>query len=149
MLFYILLKIVTLKIILQMTTDTQLRIYWVVTIGPKGQVIIPKEARENFDVKESLELDIATIDRTGFGIWSHENIKRGCEVVNKVVEYKWVVNIGTKFQFVIPSSVRSMLEIWPKDNLLVIGKWCVWIWFIKNDKIEYVLNYINYIRENS
>ncbi|MGB2110529.1 MAG: hypothetical protein ACPHY8_00950 [Patescibacteria group bacterium] len=38
------------------------------TIGPKGQVIIPKEARENFDVKESLELDIATIDRTGFGI---------------------------------------------------------------------------------
>jgi len=126
-----------------MITDTQLRIYWVVTIWPKGQVIIPKEARENFDVTESLELDIATIDRTGFGIGSHENIKRECEVVNKIVEYKWVVNIGTKFQFVIPSSVRNMLEIWPKDNLLVIGKWCVGIWFIKNDKIEYVLNYIN------
>ena len=126
-----------------MITDTQLRIYWVVTIWPKGQVIIPKEARENFDVTESLELDIATIDRTGFGIGSHENIKRECEVGNKIVEYKWVVNIGTKFQFVIPSSVRNMLEIWPKDNLLVIGKWCVGIWFIKNDKIEYVLNYIN------
>ena len=129
-----------------MNQKTKLRIYWVVTIWPKGQVIIPKDAREDFDIKESLELDIATIDRTWFWIWSQENIEKECAVDHKVVEREWSIKIGTKLQFVIPSSVRNKLEIWPKDNLLVIWKWCIWIGFIKNDKIEYVLNYI---KENS
>lgn len=125
-----------------MNQKTKLRIYWVVTIWPKGQIIIPKDAREDFEVTEWLELDIATIEKMGFWIWSQENIEKECSVDHKEVEHEWKIKIGTKLQFVIPSSVRNKLKIWPKDNLLVIWKGCIWIWFIKNDKIEYMLNYI-------
>jgi len=123
-----------------------LKIYGVVTIGPKGQVIIPKDARVDFEIKESIELDIAIIDRMGFWIWSHEHIKKECLTEDKTVEHEWTIKIWSKLQFVIPASVRNKLEIEPKDNLLVIWKWCIWIGFIKNDKIEYMLNYI---KENS
>lgn len=129
-----------------MNPEMNLKIYWVVTIWPKGQVIIPKDARDDFDIKESLQQNIAVIDRKGFAIWTKQNIEIECSIDHKLVEQEGTIKIGTKFQFVIPSSVRNKLEIWPKDNLLVIWKWCVWIGFIKNDKIEYVLNYI---KENS
>lgn len=129
-----------------MNPEINLKIYGVVTIGTKWQVIIPKDARLDFDIKESMELDIAIIDRIWFWIWSQENIEKECAIKNKTVEHEWTINIGSKLQFVIPASVRNKLEIEPKDNLLVIWKWCIWIGFIKNDKIEYILNYI---KENS
>ena len=129
-----------------MKTEMNLKIYGVVTIGPKWQVIIPKEARIDFDIKESQEFDIAIIDRIWFWIWSKENIEKECAMDNKTVEHEGSIKIWSKLQFVIPANVRNKLSIEPKENLLVIGKWKVWMGFIKNDDIEYMLNYI---KENS
>ena len=54
------------------------------------------------------------------------------------------VTVGSKWQIVIPKEVRDLIWIWPKDNLVVITKGNTVVWFMKNDNIEHLLNYIQH-----
>ena len=119
-----------------------LKIYGVTTVWPKGQVIIPKERRKVLNVKEWEEFKIVLVDNTAFWISISWDIHNNCDLENKTIEFEGNVTIWSKFQFVIPSVIRTSLWITPKDNLVVIWKWEEGIAFIKNDNIEYLFDYI-------
>lgn len=125
-----------------MSKEIDLKIYWVTTVWPKWQVIIPKECRTDFEVKVWWEFEIIMLDKVAFWIWKkcEENCKKNGEA--KLIEHKSFLNIWTKFQFVIPATIRKELNIEPGDTLVSIWKWKEWLWFIKNDKIEYLLGFI-------
>lgn len=131
-----------IKLYTQMEEELSLKIYGVTTVGPKGQVIIPKEMRNDFHIIEWLDFEIVLVDKSAFWLSTHENILKECDKKQKIIESEGNITIWSKFQFVIPSNIRNELWISPKDSLIVIGRGTVWMWFIKNDKIEYLLWYI-------
>ncbi len=119
-----------------------LKIYGVTTVWQKGQVIIPKESRKDLNVKEWEEFKIVLVDNTAFWISISWDIHNNCDLEHKTIEFEGNITIWSKFQFVIPSVIRTSLWITPKDNLVVIWKWEEGIAFIKNDNIEYLFDYI-------
>lgn len=125
-----------------MDKDLNLKIYWVTTVWPKGQIIIPKEWRGDLNVKIWALFDIVLVDKVAFWIWEKPDCKKEAKKDVLELENYWNICIWTKFQFVIPSNIRKELNINPWDSLIVIWKWWKWIWFIKNDKIEYLLDFI-------
>lgn len=127
-----------------MKNNFNLKIYWITTVWAKWQIIIPKEARDDFDIIIWNEYELAMIDKKTFGIWSTINYKilKFAKTL-WLIEKQWFVKIWTKFQFVIPNNVRKEIYIKTWDNLLVIWKLDhKWLWFIKNDNIEYLFEYI-------
>ena len=36
-------------------------------------------------------------------------------------KYAWMVKIGEKGQFVIPKQARELFDLWPGDEILVLG----------------------------
>ncbi len=123
-----------------MSKDLNLKIYWLTTVWAKWQVIIPKELRNDLNVKVWVEFKVFLVEKVAFWILEKNKIKKPKSILE--LENYWDINIGTKFQFVIPSNIRKKLNINPWDSLIVIWKWWKWIWFIKNDKIEYLLDFI-------
>ncbi|NDK08212.1 hypothetical protein EOM39_03100 [Candidatus Gracilibacteria bacterium] len=127
-----------------MKNNFNLKIYGITTVGAKGQIIIPKEARDDFDIIIGNEYELAMIDKKTFGIGSTINYKilKFAKTLG-LIEKQGFIKIGTKFQFVIPSNVRKEIYIKTGDNLLVIGKLDhKGLGFIKNDNIEYLFEYI-------
>ncbi|PID87512.1 hypothetical protein CSB07_00910 [Candidatus Gracilibacteria bacterium] len=123
-----------------MSKDLNLKIYGLTTVGAKGQVIIPKELRNDLNVKVGVEFKVFLVEKVAFGILEKNKIKKPKSILE--LENYGDINIGTKFQFVIPSNIRKKLNINPGDSLIVIGKGGKGIGFIKNDKIEYLLDFI-------
>lgn len=127
-----------------MSENIKLKIYWVVTVWQKWQVIIPKECREDLDILVWSKYSIADIEQKAFALWinikdiSKENLWFKLEEI-------WEVSIWSKYQFVIPSTLRKELGISVWDNLITIWKENKWLWFIKNDNIDFLFEYI---REN-
>lgn len=119
-----------------------LKIYWVTTVWPKGQVIIPKETRKCLNIQEWKEFTIVLVDNMAFWISMAGDVHNHCDLEDRTIEFEWKVTIWSKYQFVIPSIIRSNLWIVPKDTLVVIWKWDEWVAFIKNDNIEYLFEYI-------
>lgn len=123
-----------------MKKKLNLKIYWVVTVWPKWQIIVPKDCRSEFWITKSDNFEIVMVEKTAF--W----IKLKCEFEDdepiKLIEDFWKVKIWTKYQFVIPLSIRKQLNIEPWDNLIVVSKEKKWLWFIKNNEIEFLLEYI-------
>jgi len=126
----------------KMREDLNLKIYWVTTVWPKGQIIIPRDVREEFNIMVWIEYVIVMMEKTAFWIWLSLTCNNSIDNDMKLIEKFWSINIWTKFQFVIPCDIRKELGINPWDNLIVTWKWKEWIWFIKNDKIEYLLDFI-------
>lgn len=131
-----------------MNGNLNLKIYGITKVWPKWQVIIPKDCREGFDVKSGDNFSIVMIDKKAFGVlklWLM-NDKENCSKEKSDFEDFWRFQIWTKYQFVIPSGIRKELWINTKDNLLVIwkqkNKGKKWLWFIKTDNIEYLLDFI-------
>ena len=48
---------------------------WTVTVGTKGQIVIPKEARELFDIKPGDSLIILGDDKAGLAIPPKDSFK--------------------------------------------------------------------------
>ena len=132
--------------------NINLKIYWVTTVWPKWQVIIPKECRCVFWVGIWSEFKVAMVDKSAFWIWIKEYLEKKIEKEIwknfKLIEDFWDICIWTKFQFVIPAIIRKELWIKPWENLIVLGKCRESLWFIKNDKIEYLLDYIKDVTKN-
>lgn len=128
-----------------MKDNINLKIYWVTTIWPKWQVIIPKDGRNDLNISIWTQFWIALIDKKAFWIWSVPDLK---SEVNRDtwwlwnVQELWQIKIWTKFQFVIPNQIRKELNMLSWDTLIVLWKSNKWIWFIKNDNIEYLLDFI-------
>ncbi len=119
-----------------------LKIYWVTTVWQKGQIIIPKECRDDFWIIIWSDFCVAMADKSAFWIWKMCAIEKEIKLWKKLVEKFWDIKIWTKYQFVIAAPIRSELWIETGDSLIVIWRKNEWLWFIKNDKIEYLLNYI-------
>lgn len=122
--------------------EVSLKIYWVTTVWPKWQIIIPKECRGDFLVKTWEDFSIAMIDKIAFWIWKKKTIDCEKKKGIKLIEDFWDISIWTKFQFVIPSCIRKELWIEPWENLIVIWRCWEFIGFMKNDKIDYLTKYI-------
>ena len=119
--------------------NVNLKIYWVTTVWPKWQIIIPKECRGDYSIDIWTEFELAMVDKSAFGLglpWKCDEEK---EKEWKLIESQGFINIWTKFQFVIPLLIRNELWINSKDSLIVVWKSDEWLGFIKNDKIEYLL----------
>lgn len=131
-----------------MKWNLNLKIYWITIVWAKWQIIIPKECREDFKIQIWDEFDLIMSDKKAFGIWRW-NIEREMKKDDPKFcnfENLWNLKIWTKFQFVIPCVIRKELWIESTDSLLVIWKRKnhkdEWIWFIKNDNIQYLLDFI-------
>ena len=123
--------------------NINLKIYGVTTVGPKGQVIIPKEARREVDIEVRDILNVVNIDEVAFWIWKGKSVKCAEKKFNKLtIKNYWKVNIWTKYQFVIPSVLRKLLNIDIKDNLIIVWSFNKWLWFIKNDNINFLIEYL-------
>ena len=118
--------------------NSSFKIYWVSLVWPKWQIIIPKDTRIDFDIDIWNEFEIWTIDDIAFWIWKKGSIND--KYFKKEMNFKnfWQVCIWSKYQFVIPSTIRKILNISPWDSLVIIWKPWKWVWFIKNDEIDYV-----------
>lgn len=124
-----------------MNENIKLKIYWVVTVWAKWQIIIPKECRVDLDILVWSKYSIADIEQKAFALWI--NIKNICkENLWFKLEEIWEVSIWSKYQFVIPSTLRKDLGISVWDNLITIWKEKKWLWFIKNDNIDFLFEYI-------
>ena len=92
------------------------------------------------------EYDIVMIDRKTFGIGSSKASRKIDFLLKsfRLVEPQGTIHIGTKYQFVIPNSIRKELGIESGDNLLVLGKERG-LGFIKNDNLEFFFEYLKQI----
>lgn len=52
------------------------------------------------------------------------------------------VTVWPKWQIVIPKDVREQLNIQTGDSLVVVVKWWIAIWLIKNEDIQKMMEYI-------
>ncbi|QFR39123.1 AbrB/MazE/SpoVT family DNA-binding domain-containing protein [Candidatus Gracilibacteria bacterium 28_42_T64] len=123
-----------------MDKKLNIKIYGVTTVGPKGQVIIPRDCRPEFGINIGDDRPIITIDNIAFGLPNPDNGDEICEdgeLDEKSIDCFGSVKIGTKHQFVIPSEIRSALGIKSGDSLVVIGKEGEGIGFVRNDNIDY------------
>ena len=57
---------------------------WTVTVGSKGQIVIPKEARELFDIKPGDSLEIIGEKNKGLTIPVRETVKKRFDRARKV-----------------------------------------------------------------
>lgn len=129
-----------------MKENLNLKIYGTTKVWAKWQIIIPKDCREDLNIKTGDEFILAMVDNQAFGIW-RPLMKRNKETHrHRCLEKIWEIQVWTKYQFVIPSILRKKLWIESENTLLIIwkqrAKWEEWVWFIKNDNIEYLLDFI-------
>ncbi len=124
-----------------MKKNINLKIYWVVTIGPKWQIIVPKESRQHGEFQAWGEYEIALLDDKWFWI---VNCDDHFDDIHQYFNIKDVlfIRLWTKCQFVIPVYIREHLSLQSWDNLIVIGKGDWWLGFLKNDNIDFLLEYI-------
>lgn len=54
----------------------------------------------------------------------------------------WTVSIGAKWQIVIPKEVRDIIWINPWDTLMIFTKWDKWIWIVKSENLNELIQYI-------
>lgn len=138
-----------------MNRKIPLKIYWVASVWAKWQIILPIEAREDFDIKiwkifwiNSMNCIESRKNQENIAFAIYEDFKN-IEYLKKIKEKKWIIfmnkseiKIWTKFQFVIPVQIRNDLNIEPGNSLIVIWKKWQWIWFIRNDKINLLFEFI-------
>lgn len=133
-----------------MQKNNSIKIYWVALVWAKWQIILPNEAREDFLIetwKTFFSHNIKykekeKIKNIAFSIYENEEKINSIKKCNIIFENETEIKIWTKFQFVIPVKIRNNLEIIPWNSLIVVGKKWYGIWFIKNDKIDYLFKFI-------
>ena len=114
------------------------KIYWVISVWPKWQLIVPRETRNDFNIDIWDEFIIGILKEIAFWIWKSKNDLRNKDDFVEI----WNVVIWTKYQFVIPCSIRNTLNISPWDYMVLIWKPWKWIWFAKNDNIDFLFDFI-------
>ncbi len=124
-----------------------LKIYWVATVGPKWQIVLPKESREDLSINVWGEYELAMIDKKMFALWIKKDYEKSKSYIAFVksfasIEKLWFIKIWTKYQFVIPNLVRKELTIKTWDNLLILWKSSEWLGFIKNDNMDFLFEYL-------
>lgn len=123
-----------------MYNKINLKIYGVVTVWTKWQIIIPKQSREDIKIEKDGEYDIILVDRKGFWIWRKAG--KAEYLQDFQIEDCGKIKIGERYQFVIPSFIRKELGIKEGDNLVVVWKSNDGIGFMKNDSIDSLFEYI-------
>lgn len=136
-----------------MTKKWSIKIYWVTKVWAKWQIILPKEIRSDYNIKVWDTLNIALVDWNLIGIWSKNIIEKKCKEDCKTIDLLLEINIGTKFQFVIPSEIREALKIKTAENFVVVWEIWKWIWIFRNDNMdsffEFVKKYIKDLNNNN
>lgn len=125
-----------------MNHKINLKVYWVTTVWPKGQIIIPKDSWDEINFTIWKDYELVLIDKMAIWIWMKNNVTKRIKTKFSSLEIIWLVTIWSKHQFVIPIKIRHLLNINPWDSLVVIGKSNEWLWFIKNDHINFLFEYI-------
>lgn len=124
-----------------MKKNLDLKIYGVITIWPKWQIMIPKEARNDIGFDVWWEYLVSIFDEKWFWLWkANKTLEKLKTILN--VEIISTTKLNSKNQFVIPVSIRDRLNLKPWDNVITVWKSNWWLWFIKNNEIEYLLEYI-------
>ena len=103
-------------------------LYAAVKVGDRGQIVIPKEARDHFNIKAGDDLIIVGDLKKGLGITTHELMKKieKHHPKKKHEEEKGkylfgTVKCGESYQIVIPKEARLLFKIEPGTKLLVLG----------------------------
>lgn len=125
-----------------MNNKINLKVYWVTTVWPKGQVIIPKDSREEVKMKVWMDYELVLIDNMALWLGMKNSATAKLKTNFSSFQIIWPVSVWSKFQFVIPIRIRQLLDIKPWDSLVVIWKSNEWLWFIKNDHIDFLFEYI-------
>ena len=120
-----------------------LKIYWVTLVWAKWQIILPAECRKDFEINVWDIFYIWTFKEVAFvmsneKICSEENIWK----FKEFIENEKQIKVWTKFQFVIPKQIRELLEIKTWNSIIVVWESWHWLGFVKNDKIDFLLEYI-------
>lgn len=125
-----------------MNHKINLKVYWVTTVWPKGQIIIPKDSRNEIKFQAWKDYELVLIDKMALWLWMKNETTKKLKSNFNSLEHIWPVSLWSKFQFVIPVKIRQLLNINPWDALVVIWKSNEWLWFIKNDHIDFLFEYI-------
>ena len=64
-----------------------------------------------------------------------------------VMKLYWVVTIWAKWQIVIPKEIREKLSIWPRDTMVVLLKDDKYVWLVKNEDINEIMEYVSNIND--
>lgn len=59
------------------------------------------------------------------------------------VKLLWTVNVGSKWQIVLPKELRTKLGIESGDSLSVLLKDDKFIWIIRNNDMQELIEFIN------
>lgn len=59
-----------------------------------------------------------------------------------ILKLCWTVNVGSKWQIVIPKEVRKVLKIQNGDSLTLVMKDDAYLWIVKNENLQDLLTYI-------
>ncbi len=102
-------------------------LYSAVKVGDRGQIVIPKDAREHFNIKAGDNLVVVGDLKKGIAITTAEIMKKlnrhhhhGKNNGHEKQLYG-LVKCGESFQIVIPKDAREQFKIEPGDKLLVFG----------------------------
>lgn len=132
-----------------MKKNSSIKIYWVALVWAKWQIILPSESRNDFEINIWKNFKIHSVycseykQNIAFSIYENEEkIKKLRNWKNILTKNNSEIKIWTKFQFVIPAKIREDLEIIPWNSIIVVWKSGFWLWFIKNDKINYLFKFI-------
>lgn len=58
------------------------------------------------------------------------------------VKLTWTVNVWSKWQIVLPKELRDKLDIKPGDSLSVLLKDEKFIWIVKNDDLNELMEFV-------
>ena len=64
-----------------------------------------------------------------------------------VMKLYWVVTIWAKWQIVIPKEIREKLNIWHWDTMAVLLKDDKYVWLVKNEDINGIMEYVSNIND--
>ena len=102
-------------------------LYAAVKVGDRGQIVIPKDAREHFNIKPGDKLIVAGDIKKGIAISTPKLMEKmelthPTEKETEQGKFRYgEVKCGQTFQIIIPKLAREHFKIEPGDKLLVLG----------------------------
>ncbi len=141
-----------------------LKMHSTVTVGTKGQIVIPVEVRTLLNILSWDILMVVTKYEKAIGIIKMDDIDEMLEYMQREIQdstgdkdmeevYRWVkmhstVTVGTKGQIVIPMEVRTLLNTKVWDTLMVFTKYEKAIGIIKMDQLDEMMEYMKRESQN-
>ena len=120
-----------------------------VVVGEKGQVVIPKAARDQLGIHPGDSLLCMIKGDLALGLAKSEALKKLPPCEEHDVKYHASVAVGERGQVVIPKAVRDAIGIRPGDTLMTVVKLGAVVGMVKVTDVGRMIDYMRREVEDS